>query len=183
MLALGRPQGLAPRGKRVAPGPASRETGKSRPQTGLRGRAVAGRTGGSATWPLPLRPQRTPSLHPAAPTAKRGPRRPHARKPAAGQARLPGPGGRRPTPARLPEPPPGPAAPRQAARSRVPHGALPDVSLRDRWCCRQRGRGPAPAPAMISSGPALPFAGSPRGSASSGARRRSGQSRSRLALK
>lgn len=158
MLAFWRPQGLTPRREGVALGPASRETGSrsSRPE----------KRGGRSSWvhrDLTALPVLSETLHLTPPplSAKRGPSRPHAWKPAVGgrsvpQARQHQEAGARSSPG--------------ATAGFAPRGDLPNVSPGDRWCCRQRGRGPAAHPGddRLLPGPALSFSELSGGSASSG---------------
>lgn len=170
------PKGLTSGREGGALGPASREPGKSSPETGRRGRAADGRTGGRRDLTAPLAPSPDSGTlfpSPRPPSSIPGPCRPHTRKPAAGARSAPRNGGRRPAPAPLPELPPGPPR-RPPAAARPSPGALPDVSPRDRWCCRRRGRGLAahPGDAQLRPGPALPFPELPGARASSGWDRR-----------
>ena len=161
MLGFWRPQDLTPGREGGHPGTSESRNGEVAPQNRVRGRAADAGTGDrfNLTTPPPSAPTpRTPSHCLAPPIRYTGPCRPHTRKPAAGPqtASL---AGQEEAGARSPLGTPALAPQCQASRDGAPREALPQVSPRDRWCCRRRGRGPAahPGDAQLRPSLALPF--------------------------
>lgn len=145
MLAFWRPQGLHPGLERGRPGTSERRNGEVAPQTGRWGRASDGRNGVPRLAQFPALsepPPFTPSPHPSSkelPGHTRGLRRQVC-------AQCSEPGGRRPTPALLPELPPGPRCKEPYPKSRSATGGAAGKEAEDLPFYQ----------AMISSRPARP---------------------------